>query len=202
MKGKVLDIGGKKKNRRGSFINPVECVESWEYLNTDKTTGPDYCCSAEDIPLEDKSIDTVIMMELLEYLPSPKEVLDEIYRVLSDKGYVLISVPFLHPIHGDFWVDRARYTPVILSDMIEQSSFVIKKLEPMGSVGSVIYDILRVTFGYADEHKNRRILSRLLPKIRFFFLWLDSQMESQQQYINTGYFLVLKKNNQYIRGSS
>ena len=94
MKGKVLDIGGKKKNRRGSFINPVECVESWEYLNTDKTTGPDYCCSAEDIPLEDKSIDTVIMMELLEYLPSPKEVLDEIYRVLSDKGYVLISVPF------------------------------------------------------------------------------------------------------------
>ncbi len=33
--GKVLDIGGKKENKRGKFVPPIEKVESWEYLNTD-----------------------------------------------------------------------------------------------------------------------------------------------------------------------
>lgn len=194
MKGRVLDIGGKKINRRGSFINPVDNIESWEYLNIDETTNPDYCCSAEIIPIEDSSIDTVLMMEVLEYLPNPKKVLGESYRILSDNGCLLISVPFLHPVHGDYLVDRVRYTPVMLSELINESGFSIKIMEPMGSVGSVLYDILRISFGYADENRKRIVLSRLIPRMRFFFLWLDNRMKSQQKYINTGYFLVLNKN--------
>ena len=66
MKGRVLDVGGKKIDRRGTFIPPFDQVNSWEYLNSDEKTKPDYCCSAENIPLEDASVDTVIMTEVLE----------------------------------------------------------------------------------------------------------------------------------------
>ena len=39
MHGKVLDIGGKKDNKRGNFRPPIEKVSSWEYVNIDKITA-------------------------------------------------------------------------------------------------------------------------------------------------------------------
>lgn len=193
MKGIVLDVGGKKIDRRGTFIPPLDQVNSWKYLNPDDKTKPDYCCSAENIPLEDESVDTVIMTEVLEYLTKPEIVISEIYRVLCENGHLIISTPFLNPIHGDYWSDRARYTPVMLKEKLEGTGFKLKSLEPMGSVGSVLYDILRVAFGYADERGKFGICGRILPRMRFFFSWLDRKMGTQRKYINSGYFLVLSK---------
>ena len=193
MKGRVLDVGGKKIDRRGTFIPPFDQVNSWEYLNSDEKTKPDYCCSAENIPVEDASVDTVIMTEVLEYLTKPENVISEIYRVLRENGYLIISTPFLNPIHGDYWLDRARYTPIMLKEKLEEAGFKLKSLEPMGSVGSVLYDILRVAFGYADERGKFSIWRRILPRTKFLFSWLDRKMVTQREYINSGYFLVLSK---------
>jgi len=193
MQGRVLDVGGKRKNRRGAFKPPAVGVKRWEYLNTDATTDPDYCCSAESIPLPDASIDTVVMAELLEYLPKPLEVLRELHRVTKLGAYVLISTPFLNPIHGDDWADRARYTPVMLRDMVEETGFNVCSIEPMGSVGAVIYDTLRVAFGYASAHGGNRFCTRLLKGTVPFFKWFDKKMKAQNRYINTGYFIVIKK---------
>ncbi len=193
MNGRVLDVGGKKTGRRGSFVPPLENVESWEYLNSDEATKPDYCCGAEKIPLENESVDTVIMTEVLEYLPEPKKVFSEIYRILSVKGHALVSVPFLNPVHGDHWADRARYTALMLKEIIEPVGFSISTLEPMGSVGAVLFDILRVAFSYAGEKKQRPIYTRVLGLSRLFFGWFDNIANSQTNYINTGYFLVIKK---------
>ena len=193
--GRVLDIGGKKIGKRGNFSPPLDNVEIWEYLNTDPLTDPDYCCSSENIPLPDVSVDTVIMTELLEYLPDPKLVLAEIYRVIKDKGKVLISVPFLNPIHGDYWVDRHRYTPVALKEMALKEGFSINKLEPMGSVGAVLYDILRVAFGYADVEVKYRKCLQFLERSKNLFFYIDRTFDKQKNYINTGYFMVISKNN-------
>ena len=51
---RVLDIGGKKEKKRGEFRPPVERVGNWKYLNIDNSTNPDYCCSTENIPLDEK----------------------------------------------------------------------------------------------------------------------------------------------------
>lgn len=193
MKGRVLDIGGKKVGRRGAFVPPIKNVERWAYLNPDEKTKPDYCCSAEDIPLKNDSIDTVIMTEVLEYLPKPGKVFNEIYRILCPNGHALISVPFLHPIHGDHWDDRARYTPVMLKEMIEEAGFKLKSLEPMGSTGAVIFDTLRVSFGYASASGNKLFLNTILRIFRPFFKLIDYLTVGQKKYINTGYFMVLKK---------
>jgi len=50
-RGKILDVGGSKTNRRGSFIPPMKNVISWEYLNIDPSAKPDYLCPADKIPL-------------------------------------------------------------------------------------------------------------------------------------------------------
>ena len=193
MRGRLLDIGGRKIGKRGIFSPPSKNVELWEYLNSDQSTDPDYCCSAVNIPLPDCSIDTVIMTEVLEYLPRPKKVLSEIFRVIKDKGNVLISVPFLNPIHGDYWIDRKRYTTVSLKEMVEREGFSINKLEPMGSVGAVLYDILRAAVGYADTSGRYSKWRKILERSKTFFFWLDRIFDRQKTYINTGYFMIINK---------
>lgn len=193
MKGRVLDVGGKKIGKRGLFTPPLENVESWKYLNSDITTKPDYCCSAEEIFLGNDTIDTVIMTEVLEYFPDPRKVFHEIHKILSAKGHALISVPFLNPLHGDHWVDRARYTPVMLKEIIEPVGLKIKSIESMGSVGAVLFDILRVSVGYAGTKGKGKILARLLSLFRPLFGLIDKNSLKQSKYINTGYFLVLIK---------
>ena len=192
-KGKVLDLGGKKINRRGKFIPPFDQVDSWKYLNNDKETEPDYCCDVEHIPLGDQCIDTVIMTEVLEYIPHPDKVFNEVYRVLQTNGHLLISTPLLNPVHGDYWADRMRYTAVSLKEMLELAGFEVQSLEPMGSLGAVLFDILRVAWGYANQKKSRSLFSYLLPLFRPFFILLDKLHPLQKEFINTGYFVIAKK---------
>ena len=193
MRGRVLDVGGKRKGKRGTFRPPLRAVEQWAYLNTDASTGPDYCCNAESIPLPDGSIDTIVMTELLEYLPRPKSVLRELYRISKTGAHVLVSTPLLHPIHGDHWADRARYAPVMLREMFEATGFNVCSIEPMGSVGAVIFDTLRVAFGYAGAKGGNRLLTRLLKATTEFFWWVDKISKKQKSHINTGYFSILTK---------
>ena len=54
-------------------------VKSWKYVNIDKSTDPDFCCSAENIPVGDASYDTAILCEVLEHLGHPEQVLKEIF---------------------------------------------------------------------------------------------------------------------------
>jgi len=91
--GRVLDIGGKKENKRGQFRPPLDKVENWEYLNIDETTNPDYFCSAESIPVKDETFDMVLMTEVLEHLEHPELVLAEAHRVLKKKGVLVATMP-------------------------------------------------------------------------------------------------------------
>ena len=74
--GKVLDVGGKKKGKRGAFDITSLNVDVI-YLNSDQDTNPDLLASAENIPSGDKEFDTVIMTELLEYVTNFEQVMKE-----------------------------------------------------------------------------------------------------------------------------
>ncbi len=197
MSGHVLDVGGSKYNKRGSFRPPLEKVTSWEYLNSNPDTNPDYCCDAAKVPIDDNSIDTVVMTEVLEYLDNPEDVLSEIYRLLKDDGMCILSTPFLHPVHGDDQFDRQRWTAVKLAQACRNAGFTKIDIKPMGSIWSVLHDFLHVSFGYAHPKPNRiyvRVLHRLLHCSTSLFLWFDSKSERLKKYINTGYFVIMEKN--------
>src|SRR3989344_3810604 len=63
IKGKVIDIGGKKLNKRGLF--DIDKFAQVTYVNIDGTTSPDIVADATSIPVPDESYDTVIMGEIL-----------------------------------------------------------------------------------------------------------------------------------------
>lgn len=199
MKGKVLDIGGTKRTRRGRFRPPLDAVESWEYVNSDSNTEPDYCCDATKIPLEDETVDTVVMTEVLEYIEHPAQVLCEVARLLSDDGACIISVPLLHPVHGDRHADRWRFTSQKLKELAHEAGFEDVTIEPMGAFWAVLHDLLHVALGYSNQRPNRmciKALRKILHRCTPIFLWLDGRVPLAQNHINTGYFVTMKKHTQ------
>ena len=190
--GKILDLGGKKEGKKGKF-DISKYSKEVTYLNLDITTNPDIHSSADKIPIEDFYYDCVIATELLEYISDPEKVLREIFRVTKNAGTVFISVPLLHPIHGDFEFDRLRFTESYLLKTCKEVGFAKTEIHTMGSVGSVIFDILKVSFGYAVSSRVAGLAIYPLYLFKPFFKLLDRMFTSQNKFINTGYFVVLTK---------
>ena len=48
---------------------------------------------AESLPLQDESVDTALMLDVLEHTQDPQRSLNELYRVLRKTGTLIVSVP-------------------------------------------------------------------------------------------------------------
>jgi SAM-dependent methyltransferase len=113
------------KNARGLLLD-IGCADGWvrEVASADcEYVGLDYPATARDIygtrpnvyadgtrlPFFDDSFDTVVLLEVLEHVLEPQSVLAEISRVLRPHGTLLLSMPFLYPLH-DAPHDYQRYT--------------------------------------------------------------------------------------------
>ena len=59
-------------------------------------------CDAESIPLEDRSFDAVVGIDLLLHLPDPKKAVAEWSRLLKNKGQLIIDFVPLNPISAFF----------------------------------------------------------------------------------------------------
>jgi len=122
MKGRVLDVGGKSVLTRGNFVPPKEACTKWEYVNIDKNTNPDYLCEASNIPLNDLSIDCLLLCEVLEHVSNPELTIKEAFRLLNKGGTCIISMPFLYPIHADP-NDYQRWTNVKINKILKDCGF-------------------------------------------------------------------------------
>ncbi|MCC6441703.1 MAG: methyltransferase domain-containing protein [Rhodanobacteraceae bacterium] len=135
-RGRVLDIGCADR-----WIEP-HLPEDCEYIGLDYlATGgllygarPDIFADASLLPLPDASIDTVLLLEVLEHLRHPAQALSEIARVLRPGGQLLLTMPFLYPIH-DAPHDYQRYTCHGLTRELEAAGLVVEK--PEASTGSI-----------------------------------------------------------------
>jgi len=109
MRGLVVDLGGKRENKRGTFKPPEGQAQAWWYLNLDLDTSPNIFADVTKTPLQAESVDCILCTEVLEHLPNPQECADEIYRLLREDGVVFASVPFFYPVHADPY-DFQRFT--------------------------------------------------------------------------------------------
>jgi len=194
--GKVLDIGGKKNNKRGMFNPPLKNVESWEYLNIDQKTNPDYCCSAYNLPIQDHSIDMALMIEVLEHLDNPTRALEEAYRVLKHRGSIILTVPFLFPIHADP-DDFQRWTLNKIENELKNIGFVKINIKPMGSIYAVIYDLIHVSLNGSTKNqysiKNKVINRLVMPIMAALCKYLDLKYMCKSNIITTGYQVIAEK---------
>ena len=129
--GRVLDIGCADR-----WVEP-RLSSGCEYIGLDyPVTGqqmygsrPDILADASAMPLADESIDTVIILEVMEHLRRPHEALQEIARILRPQGTLLLSMPFLYPVH-DAPHDYQRLTIHGLARDAEAVGLRIDSLSP------------------------------------------------------------------------
>ena len=103
----LLDVGGKGKPYACFFAGRV----AHHYvLDVAPACSVDVVGDARVMPFSDASMDVVLITQVLEHIPDPIAVIDEIRRVLKPGGTLLLSVPSIFPQHGspgDYW----RYMP-------------------------------------------------------------------------------------------
>ncbi len=115
--GCVLDIGSNVYNK-GQYHQYFESVTTLN-VAPQKSIEIDVIGSAYELPFKDDSFDAVLCTETIEHLERPQQAIDEMYRVLKSGGKVILSTPFLMPLH-DVPGDYFRYTPYGLKSMFRQ----------------------------------------------------------------------------------
>lgn len=194
MTGDVLDIGGKKDNKRGAFIPPVEQAASWKFVNIDKASQPDIEASADDIPLPDESADTIIMTELLEHVADPERVIMEAVRLLRPDGRMFITMPFLNQVHADPH-DYQRWTATMLRAQMQANGLEIESIDPMGGLYAVLWDLRRAhTYrAHAAGSLALRLKLKILHILQPLTAWQDRHSRASRPYITTGWAVIARK---------
>lgn len=142
-RGTVLDIGGRD---RGIFRSPKDKVERWITADIEPSRKPDMVLDVADMNgITAESIDVVNAIELFEHVEKINDGLKECSRVLKRGGLIIISVPFLFPIHADPY-DFQRWTEKKWRDELDKREFSIQSLDILGKFFTVSGDMLKAMF--------------------------------------------------------
>lgn len=90
--GTLLDIGGQDGKRyRELFLN----IDKYINLDIDPSYNPDIIASADNIPLENESIDCILCSEVVMYIFDIQQAISEMARVLKKGGTILLTSSFM-----------------------------------------------------------------------------------------------------------
>src|SRR4030095_5533360 len=105
---RVLVVGG---SLLGAGMQSLADDSALERVGTDVTFGPltSLVCDAHDLPFEDGCFDAVVVQAVLEHVTDRPRSVEEIHRVLGDRGLVYAETPFIQQVHMGRY-DFTRYT--------------------------------------------------------------------------------------------
>lgn len=138
IKGDLLDAGCGEKpysliygdiTRKSVGCDVEYCVHDQKEV--------DVFASLDNLPFQNNTFDTVLCTNVLEHVAENEKAFFELSRVLKNKSYMILSVPFLYPAHEvphDFY----RYSFYGLKHQIEKNGLKIIKAIPWGGIGMMI----------------------------------------------------------------
>lgn len=165
LQGDLLDVGCGKQPYRSYFPD----VRSHKACDFDAERGDvDFACSADQIPMPDQSLDSILCTEVLEHVPEPLAVWKEFHRLLRPGGKVLLTTPLYWPPH-ELPYDFYRYPEHGLRRMLSEAGFDLLEIVPRGGPWAMWGQVtLHVMQHYFPFKLQRCIWSRLI-------LWIDGR---------------------------
>jgi SAM-dependent methyltransferase len=153
---------------------------------------PHICADAARLPVRAALFDTVVCLEVLEYVWEPLSVLTEFRRVLKPGGTLLLSTPFLHRVDAsdDFW----RFTEPALRRLLHESGFDVIRCVPQGSAFAVAASVLRYAVSVQGAWV-KRALSILLRPFFASLLGTDASTARRRPVLatfTTGYLVIAR----------
>jgi len=114
-------------------------------------------------PFKDSSINTVVMMNVLEHVYDSRGLLKSVSRLLVSGGCVIITVPFLLKVHQAPF-DFARYTPYFIEKMADDAGLVVESLQGYYDTQYLLNESLGNAWRYSidSQTKFRQFIARSL----------------------------------------
>lgn len=169
---KILDIGGKKNKKRGKFNINLFNLDV-KYVNIDKDAEPDFLCDAVSIPVEDNSYDGIILAEVLEHIYQPKTIIKEAFRILKPGGHLLITIPFMYPMHADP-EDYNRFTETWFLKALEETGFEVLKIEYHGGFFAVLANNFRLLANDLNKISSLKKFQIKNYILKYWYLFLSN----------------------------
>lgn len=151
-------IAERVRGQTGTFLNlgSGNADLASEVVNVDATPydGVDLVCDIQRLPFDDESVDGVLTISVLEHLPHPEKVLQEIRRVLRPGGWIYSDVPFVVGFHAspdDF--KRWTYEGV----KVLHEGFEIERIEINGGPTSALLWIFQEWVAVLLSFGSRRL---------------------------------------------
>lgn len=192
---KVLDAGAGEAPFRPLFRHTHYQSADFTKVNKPYET-PTYVCDLAAVPVIDGYYDYILFTQVLEHLPEPANVLQELQRLLRPGGKILITGPLFFEEHEQPY-DFYRYTQYGFRYLIEKVGLSIERLEWLeGYYGTVGYQLNRIGQYLPWRPQNfRGSLERLLlpifmAKMKIFCLLtsiLFHRLELRYKHVATGY---------------
>ncbi|MEP3278131.1 MAG: class I SAM-dependent methyltransferase [Stappiaceae bacterium] len=176
---KVLDVGCGGRIYEKYIANNGYLgidVEVSGHNNDDKNV--DQFFDGVNIPYEDNSFDFVLCTEVLEHAVKPDDLLKEMNRVLSEDGYLYLTVPSMWGEHETPY-DFRRYTTFGIKLALEYSGFEVLSLEKEEpGVDAFIRLAKSELNAHFKKEKNwkHKICTHWLKKTRKLFNYLGVEM--------------------------
>jgi ubiquinone/menaquinone biosynthesis C-methylase UbiE len=193
LRGRVLEIGCGRAGRRGRFSPPVERSGAWFLLDHDVARLPHVCAEAERLPIRSSAFDTVVCLEVLEYVWRPQAALDEFARVLAPGGTLVLSTPFLHRVDAanDYW----RFTEPALRRLLRESGFEVVRCASQGHALASAANILRYVVSVQGATVRRALSIALRPLFGALLRW-DAPAAARRRALaafTTGYLVIARR---------
>jgi SAM-dependent methyltransferase len=112
-------------------------------LDIDPCAGADYVGSVEATGLPEQSFDLVLCTQVLEHVRRPAEALQEIRRLLTPGGHLILAVPHVWPYHpcpADYW----RFTQEGVLELAATAGLDVVRLLGSGGCGVTLFQTVNL----------------------------------------------------------
>lgn len=142
------------------------------------------------LPFRNKTINLVLLLQVLEHVPEPKDLLVEIHRVMKNESFLIASAPHVSHLHYEP-SDYYRYTEYGLKYLFKKSGFQMLNIMPQSGVFGVIYNIL------VNNVLRERKRSSIMTLLQLFLLLLLRNLDKfdKERKITLNYFCIARKIN-------
>lgn len=174
--GRMVDVGAGAQPYADLFRGHVDRIIAVEFPGSTPKAKVDVWGDAQALPLRSGSADTLLCVEVLEYLPDPLRAFEEFARILRPGGHLLLTAPQIRggsSEANDYW----RFGHPGLRLLARKAGMEEIAITPCGGLcasygqrlGSWLYAAL------AERRRLPRRLARVLCGVVLASCWLADQ---------------------------
>ena len=153
----ILDVGA----GHGDFL---EAYKTYPHVLLDVYPYPkvDVVCDLTQVnPFRKETFDVILLMNVLEHVFSPMDLLDSLRKILKPNGCIILTIPFLLKIH-QAPLDFVRYTHFAIEKIAKQKNFE-----------------LQVISGFYDP------VGLVRETLRYYHFWTHPQLKRMHRWVST-----------------